>query len=58
MPKEKMAIEVERLHDGSLLLSTMKGGRYYDMKYMGYNKERAIKLFREWINKGKIDKVV
>ena len=45
-------ITIERLHWG-LLLSTDIHGEYFKMKFSGYNKKDALRLFKSAVEKEK-----
>jgi hypothetical protein len=50
---EPVDITVERIHpSGAYLLSTIYGGRYIHMQYMGYTKREALRMFRAMVKEG------
>jgi len=47
----KEPVFLERLNDGSFLLSSFKKGHLESRRYMGYNKKDAIRLFKNHLKK-------
>lgn len=40
---------IEKLHDGSLLISDIVGSQLVKQKYMGYTKREAIRKFKQYL---------
>lgn len=45
----KIKITIDRTFQGAWQLSTIVGDRYIHRQYMGYTKQEAISLFKEYI---------